>query len=216
MKIFLSISLFTILLLTGCDSESTITTPVDNSAEMSSIQTLPGDIISENQYSYPKEDEKRLYPPGADSIFIPVNIPSIMNPQLRVANVIDGLIGGVLNIDFEYNISELDTIRISANLIFLPGSFDGLKEISMVMDNEIGTISFSPHMVFNIPARLNLKYNGLNLTDVNTNSIDFIYQNDDGLIEQVNYEAIKVFPQEGHLELINASLEHFSRYGWTR
>ena len=216
MKIFLTISLFTILLFTGCDPESDLTSPVGNPAKLISIQNLPEEIISENQYSYPKEDEDRLYPPGADSIFILVDIPSVMSPQLRISKVIDGRIGGDLIIDFEYYTSPKDTITIIASLIFPPGSFDGLKEISMVMDNKIGTISFYPHMVFNIPALLNLKYNGINLSDINTNSINFVYQNDDGLVEQVIYDAIKVLPEVGYLELMNASLEHFSRYGWTR
>ena len=216
MKIFLSISLFTLLLFTGCDSEFDLTSPMNGLTKLTSEEPLPEDIINDLQCIYPREDNNRLYPPGSDSIFIPVNIPSVMSPQLRVSNVIDGIIGGVLTINFEYYVTELNVIKINASLIFLPGSFDGSKEISMVMDNTIGTISFYPHMVFDIPAQLNLVYTGINLSEVNTNSIDFIFQNDDGLTEQVNYDAIKVLPEVGYLELINASLEHFSRYGWTR
>jgi hypothetical protein len=216
MKIFLSISLITILLFTGCDQESTLTSSLTNSSKLSLVPTIPEDLINSDQYSYPREDDDKLYPPGADSIFVPVNIPTVMSPQLRVSKVIDGRIGGALIIDFQYYTSPKDTVTINASLIFPPGSFDGLIEILMVLDNKIGTISFYPHMVFNIPALLNLKYDGINLSDININSIDFVYQNDDGLIEQVNYKSIMVLPEQGYLGLIDASLDHFSRYGWTR
>ncbi|MHA2101286.1 MAG: hypothetical protein ACW99A_21705, partial [Candidatus Kariarchaeaceae archaeon] len=92
----------------------------------------------------------------------------------------------------------------------------GVEEISMIINNEIGTISFYPHMVFNIPAGFNLRYAGLDLSDIDPDSVDFIFQNYDGTTEQINYEEIIVKVDVGVLSVVKGRLNHFSRYGWVR
>jgi len=157
-----------------------------------------------------------LYPPGSDDIFIPLGIPESELQNLVKTKVIDGFYGGKIEINHSFETSVGDTITIWARVNFPPRSFNGVEEISMILNNEIGTVSFYPHMVFNIPAGFNLRYAGLDLSDIDPNSVDFIFQNYDGTTEQFNYEDIIVKVDEGVIRLLKGRLNHFSRYGWVR
>ena len=71
-------------------------------------------------------------------------------------------------------------------------------------------------MVFDKPVKLNIRYTGIDLSNINPDSVDFIFQNYDGSTEQIEYTYLIVEPNEGRLELKRAKLHHFSRYGWIR
>lgn len=159
----------------------------------------------------------QIYPPGADSIFISMGLPSNVIPELEKSKVIDGSSGGLLEIYFEHS-DENISIKIDASLTIPPGAFSGSERIWMVLNNETGTIWFYPHLVFSIPVQFDIIYEGVNLFGSNPNNIDFIFQNNDGTIEQVNYTKIVVYEeQEGYyLRLMEGMLNHFSRYGWSR
>jgi len=129
--------------------------------------------------------------------------------------IIDGPYGSVIEISFVHYIKR-DTISITAVLNIPPGAFSDSQRIWMVLNNEIGTVWFYPHIVFNKPVRFDVKYGGLNLSGINPDSVDFIFQSNDGLIEQVTYESIVIIREQGVLILRGAMLNHFSRYGWTR
>ena len=75
-------------------------------------------------------------------------------------------------------------------------------------------IDFSPSSVFNIPLVLNLKITGVDLTGINPNDINFYYFAQDGSVFSVQNDGITIVPQTGTLEITNAKLPHFSRYGW--
>ena len=101
--------------------------------------------------------------------------------------------------------------------MYIPiGAFTGVKDISMRFKNENATISFYPHIVFKKAVKLNIRYTGIDLSDTDTDSVDFVFQNEDGSTEQIDYKALYVEPAEGKLELKEAKLHHFSRYGWIR
>ena len=91
---------------------------------------------------------------------------------------------------------------------------NGQKEISMKIDNVISVITFYPKLVFDIPVEFNIKYRGIDLSGIDPNTIDFIYQHYGGSIEQVDYDEIAINFSEGLLELKKAALYHFSRYGF--
>jgi hypothetical protein len=99
-------------------------------------------------------------------------------------------------------------------LDILPKAFEGSEEISMILNNEIGTISFYPHMVFKRPVHLDVMYSGIDLSGINPNSVDFIFQNYDGTTEQVEFDSIEMDESTGTIELDDAELTHFSRYGF--
>ena len=116
--------------------------------------------------------------------------------------------------NYEYQTKEGNTITIWAKLYIPNGAFDGVEEISMIVNNEFGTISFYPHIVFSDSADFDVTYTGIDLSGINPNSVDFIFQNYDGSPEQINYDEITAMISEGKLELIKAKIPHFSRYGF--
>jgi len=222
MKYLLTLSLFSILLFFGCDRDSGIISPVslDNSPVYEGSNNLKYDLIESPEYDTAEydtlaEDRVRSYPPGADSIFIStINLPPSEIPNLRVSKVIDGQSGGEIEFDYEFVTSEGNTISIWAKLNIPNGAFDGVEEIWMIVNNEFGTISFYPHIVFNEPADFDATYTGIDLSGINPNSVDFIFQNYDGSPEQITYDEITTMISEGKLELIKAKIPHFSRYGF--
>ena len=219
MKTIITLSLFSILFFFGCDRSSEVTSPISDSNYLNTT-TLLFDGPSDNRMdTAPKEDpviDSTLYPPNADDIFIQLCIPPSETPNLVKTKVIDGFYGGKIEINHSFETSEGDTITIWARLNFPQRSFNGVEEISMIINNEIGTISFYPHMVFNIPAGFNVKYTGLDLSDIDPHLVDFMFQNYDGTTEQINYDEIIVKVDVGVLRLVKGRLNHFSRYGWIR
>lgn len=193
MKKSLTLVALVSLFFFGCDQDSDLTSP---------------------EYDLPTQDNIDLYPPGADSIFISINLPPSEIPNLVVSEVIDGNDGGEIEFDYEYQTSEDNTISISAELEIPKGAFDGVKEISMIFNNETATISFYPHIVFNDPVEFEIEYTGIDLSGLNPNSVDIIFQNYDGTIEYVEYDEIIMNVSTGTIEVDDAELTHFSRYGF--
>ena len=86
----------------------------------------------------------------------------------------------------------------------------------MVLEDVNGTITYSPSMNFNVPAILDLDYRGIDLTGINPDSIDFVYHNPNGNFDSAEYDEIRVNVEDGRLELKDAKIPHFSRYGYSR
>ncbi|MEJ2194890.1 MAG: hypothetical protein P8X73_08545, partial [Ignavibacteriaceae bacterium] len=160
---------------------------------------------------YPLEDE--IYPPGADSIFILSSFFPPGIPNIEVSEVIDGKIGGRLETENEFIIDN-DTITIQATLDIPSNAFNSIEEIRMLINNNNLTISFFPHLIFNGFVEFDIKYAGIEVTGVYPHSIDFIFQDSNGLIEQVDYRKIRVDNNQNSIHLEKAELNHFSRYGF--
>jgi hypothetical protein len=229
MKYLLTLSLFSILFFLGCDQETDITSPLSESLDLqqkvTSVLPVTDDTntLSDDPNGRDPYLQREDYPPGADDIFIPINLPPSVIPNLEASEVIDGQSGGFIEIYFEYHGGGDDDdddddggskIILYARLDILPKAFEGSEEISMILNNEIGTISFYPHMVFKRPVHLDVMYSGIDLSGINPNSVDFIFQNYDGTTEQVEFDSIEMDESTGTIELDDAELTHFSRYGF--
>ena len=59
-----------------------------------------------------------------------------------------------------------------------------------------------------------LKIEGVDLSGVNPNTLDFVYIDASGNIHPVEYEVVTMDAVNGKLEVKNAKLNHFSRYGF--
>jgi len=131
---------------------------------------------------------------------------------------IDGNKGGEIRIDKKYPTpgGVNKEVKISAVLKFQSGSFSGKRDITMVIDDINGTVTYSPSMNFDKPAILDLIFEGIDLTGVNKDQVDFVYIGEDGLFYPVSYKEIKVDLLRGRLELVDGLIPHFSRYGWGR
>lgn len=133
-----------------------------------------------------------------------------------VSQTINGEDGGNITLEKYYVSASGDSIAIHANLIIQKHSFVGTEMITMTVDSEYAALQFYPEMVFLKPLRLFQKFSGLNLQGIPTGTIDFVYVTDEGNIVPVEKGKVQVVKPQGVVRVMNAKLEHFSRYGWIR
>ena len=86
--------------------------------------------------------------------------------------------------------------------------------ITLEVDDETCSVTFTPHLMFDKPAILNLEFRGVNLTGVNPEDIEFVYipeGSEDAFIPK--YKSLECNIEEGWIEVFKAELPHFSRFG---
>ncbi len=133
------------------------------------------------------------------------------------SEVVIGLFGDIIRFDFNYDENPDNGYLIKGKLRVPHFAFWGVEEIKMTFDDHSTTVNFSPDgAVFYRPLRLTLQYTELDLTNVNPNDIEFCYQSANGEIIPVEYSRLLVNKREGWVKVINAKIEHFSRYGFTK
>ncbi len=140
-------------------------------------------------------------------------------PSLQITKEIDGLLGGEILFESSFVDNEGNTVLIHTLLTFEPNSFQGIKEITVKPDPETGSILFSPEMKFNIPAKLDLLFSGINLAKLGFNSnskADFVYMSDNGDIQYILKNECKIKWNTQELFVKKAELPHFSRYVFIR
>ncbi|MFC2085493.1 hypothetical protein ACFLS9_10575, partial [Bacteroidota bacterium] len=128
--------------------------------------------------------------------------------------------GGTINLNKWYWDWSQGFVSVNASITFEPGFYDQnvyggwYKYITLTVDDETCTSTFSPHMDFLKPATYNVTYSGIDLSGVNPDNIDFVYQAEDGSVQNLQYDRIEVDIQEGLLKVVNAKIPHFSRFGF--
>jgi hypothetical protein len=135
--------------------------------------------------------------------------------SFSVTKEIKGKDGGELRINEYYN-GPNGEIKIIAKLKFDRNAFIGTQDITMTIDDVNGTVTYSPPMSFVKPAHLELRFEGLDLSEINTDSVDFVYHDPLGFFGPIDYRELKVEIPRGVLELKDGKIPHFSRYGFSR
>jgi len=105
-------------------------------------------------------------------------------------------------------------ISITSNARFQRYSFSGSRYITMSVNDQCGTSTFTPSGTFSKPVIYNLTIVGLDLSNVNPATVKFVYMAPDGNYYVPKYERLYVEKQSGKLQIVNAQLPHFSRYGF--
>ena len=132
--------------------------------------------------------------------------------RTEVSKNINGESGGVVFINIA---SEDEEFGAMGWLYFPRNSFEGEKTISATMLDGLAALDFQPSgSVFDKPARLTLKFKGLNINS--EDDIDFQYINENGNFETVDYRRLIVNARAGWVIVVGAKLNHFSRYGFTK
>jgi hypothetical protein len=149
-----------------------------------------------------------------------VNLPSQAsldkrNGDFNASGFVVGNLGGYLHFNESYVGSDGNTVSIEANLTIPAGAFNGAKDIKM-QATDFAAVDFFPSMIFNKPLSLNLKFTGLNLDGVNPKDINFYYMDTNGNLVPAANDGVIVDVQTGTLEVINAQIPHFSRYGFAK
>jgi len=149
-----------------------------------------------------------------------VNPNDVIVPQtFSITKNINGVSGGTITIDTTYTDNNGKSIYVSLNLTFDPNSFSGTKIISVTPEPSTASIQFSPAMIFNKPVKLNLNYTGVDLNALGFTSnskVDFVYMNNNGNIEYILKDEVKIKIDKNQIYTKKALLPHFSRYAFVR
>jgi hypothetical protein len=186
MKKLVTFSLLLFLLFFGCNQESEMTSPVNNSANQQlRLISLP------TPYSG-------------------LNVETLM----ILVKEIDGDVGGKFDIKFDYQGGPYGLVKIDSKLEFFAGAFAGTANISQTHNTDFAAMTFGPSMQFSARVVHSLKIEGVDLSGVNPNTLDFVYIDTNGNMYPVEYEEVRMDASSGKLEVKNAELLHFSRYGF--
>ncbi len=104
--------------------------------------------------------------------------------------------------------------NIKVELDVMPCCIKEDVELSMTLDDQCVDMEFGPHgTTFLVPILLNITALGLDLREVNEETLDLYYDNPEtGQWEKVVNEGIEILKSSGYLRVLNAELPHFSRY----
>ena len=187
--LFAMLSLFVI----GCSEESSVLAPVNN--------------VNANEPNW---------------IALPQAAGMHVNTEWTQSKTINGSIGGYLEAGTSYlnatdaKTSQLVNVKTSivANIKFAAGAFIGKKIITMTLSDLNTSVQFGPSMVFNGSVVYNVTYSGIDLTGINPKTVQFAYLASDGSVQYAANDGIVVDLSTGTLQVINAKIPHFSRYGF--
>ncbi len=186
MKKLLTLSLLSLLFFFGCNQDSEVTSAVNNS-------------------------------PNPQLKLIPLPTPSgglSVETLFTQDREIDGENGGTFIASFSYQGGPSGNVQCTSRLIFSPCAFDGVENITKTLDSETTAMIFGPSLQFNIPVKSSLRFYGLDLTNVNPETLDFVYIDANGNMYTCEYDTIEMNVGSGYLMVRNAQLNHFSRYGF--
>jgi hypothetical protein len=189
MKKYISIIVLLSLFVIGCSEQPSINSPVNKSTSEPNWVSLPN-INGES---------------GMTSMSMPI---------FQASKEIDGKKGGSIKIDERYAGGLYGEIKVKAELSFPSESFVGKKYVTMLLDTQYGSAAFSPRSNFDRDVKYNAEFVGLDLTGININTLDFVYQAEDGSYEYIERSKIEVDLKTGKLKVRDAKLPHFSRYGF--
>ena len=149
-----------------------------------------------------------------------ISLPSSDASQLKKVFSVTELItvqsGGVIRLDEAYEGGPFGNVSLSAEIKFAPGTINEDTYFTMAFDDEAGVITFSPSCTFNNEAPLTISLKGINLNDVDTDEIGFVYYDANGEYVEVDSKRLWAKTIDGSLGILQAQIPHFSRYGFTK
>lgn len=190
MKVIISILIFSFLILWGCDSGQDL--------------LVDSNKINSTEYS----TFEKIQLPNRSSFW--------MDSVITMSQTIDGAVGGRMIMDKYYIAENGDSVKVKVDLRIPAGAFTGTKTITITVDQTDAAVHFYPEMVFDDTLRLFQSFEGVNLDNYKTGTIDFVYIRDDGSIELIKKNGTQIILPQGIMRVQNAKLNHFSRYGWVR
>ena len=187
---YLSIIILLAVFAAGCTDESNMLSPADTSANNNEVVSNPNFIN-----------------------LLPANSLSLKK-DIAVSRTIYGDQESLLEINTGYAGGPFGWISITANARFLRYSFTGSRYVTMSINDDLGAASFSPSGTWALPVIYNLTIQGIDLSNVDPSKVSFVYMAPDGNYYKAKYQSLYVEKQSGKIQLINAQLPHFSRWGF--
>ncbi len=113
--------------------------------------------------------------------------------------------------------SDNGIVTVQSDLEIPAQAFNGLKLIYYSVDSDLAVADFNPEMTFNKDLNFTLKFTNIDLSGItNPDQIEFAYLDGNNQIQIAEYDELTVDLESGTLEVINAKIGHFSRYGFVR
>ena len=154
--------------------------------------------------------------PNFAIIPLPEKSPIYKDSVFTVTKNINGLLGGVITLNKSYTSIGGGTVNILVEMVILPASFFGQREITLTIDDSLAIMHCEPSMNFLLPVVVLQTFTGLDLATYNTNDIDYGYIGYNGNFELIPRDIILVNKLLGTVTVVGAKINHFSRYGWVR
>jgi hypothetical protein len=187
MKKLLSFTAVLLVLFIGCSKDANISSPIENQVDQ-------------------VEQPNWIALPGPDILSVETDV--------SVSQMVNGSDETLMQINTGYAGGPHGWISITANARFQRNSFLGQRYITMSINDQFGTATFSPSGSFLKPVIYNLTIMGVDLSNVDPTKVRFVYLAADGNYYIPPYQSLYVEKQSGKLQIINAQLPHFSRYGF--
>lgn len=211
-KLLLIVAFSSIYFIFGCTDTNQLAGP-DNAMP---VIEQSSSISKVNWISLPQPRHKSLQKTWSEGKFIKL----------------DGGRGNNIHIKLEYEGGLFGTVKIDAKIDFKKGSFnkdfsfyddtdylfdDAGKKlwITLLVDDETTSSTFTPHLMFDKPVELDLKFEGVDLSGFDLNNLKFVYLPDgsDEAFVPV-YSELIIDAEKGKLQVKGALIPHFSRYGF--
>lgn len=187
---FVTLAVLVMLIIGGCDNKD------ENSVISPQTESL-GSVVQSNWIVLPAPDNPSL------------------KKEVSTSKLINGKDESLIEINTGYRGGPFGWVSITANARFQRNSFKGSKYVTMTIDDKYAFVDFSPSGSFSKPVIFNMTIMGVDLHKVDPSTVKFVYMAPDGEYFSVKYQQIFVEKQSGKLQVINAELPHFSRWGWT-
>jgi hypothetical protein len=185
MKKLLTLIIFSFLLFIGCNQESEVTAPTTSSTN-------------------PSVEKQWITLPNNGSL-------SVEETFTKTKKNADGSRGWNIVVDHTFS----NGVRTYGDLDCPKNAYDGKLTFSYTLSSDVTVIDFDPSpFTFNIPVEYTIIYEGLDLTGVNPEDVDFYYVAPGGALVKAEYTRLEVNIATGRLFVLDAKLPHFSRYGF--
>ncbi len=199
MKQILFIIVFFTLIFSACDN---ITDPVSNPDSLKKINWSP-----DNQSG----DAIRI-----SIIPLPEKSPIYLDSIFTITQTINGLLGGTITLNKAYISKEGSLVTILVSMIVPPLAFLGQRDITVTIEDSTAVMDCGPSMTFRRSLICLQTFTGLDLSKYNPDEIDFMYIKNDGGFVSVPRSSILVNKSLGLVTVIDARINHFTKYGWVR
>lgn len=186
---YLLLLMLSSLFVIGCTDNSNVVSPAENNGNNNDIINNPNWIT------------------------LPQSTETALKKDVAVSKMIYSWEESYLEINTHYW-SRRGRISIYANAEFQKDSFQGQRYVTMSVNDDFGTTDFSPTGTWLKPVIFNLKITGIDLSNVDPSQVSFVYMAPNGTYQEAQYDRIYVNKRWGILEVVNARLPHFSRWGF--
>ena len=210
-KLLLTIAAFSsIYFIFGCTETNQLAGP-DNNVTVVEQPSSPAKLT---WVTLPEPFNKSLRKSWSAGEYIPIGGSGSISIQDQYEGGIHGLV--TVNATIQFNTGSINPNSSYYEGINYQFNSDSTALWStFAVGDDACTANFSPHIMFDTPATLNLTFTGIDLTGKNESNVIFVYQvngTDQGF-EPV-YGSLNVDEESGTLSISNAVIPHFSRFGF--